>query len=87
MDGARRGGGLSPPSTSVENYAKLITNLFYLFILVFILLLFLVTTMLNFLGRVIHHWKGVFKTFPTAYYKPSDSKKSTDKSKKKIAFV
>jgi len=25
---------------------------------------------LNFLGCVIHHWKGVFKTFPKVYYKP-----------------
>jgi hypothetical protein len=30
----------------------------------------LAIAMLQILGHVIHHWKGVFKTFPTVYYKP-----------------
>jgi len=36
--------------------------------------IFFATTILTILGRVIHHWKGVFKTFPTVYYKPPNSK-------------
>jgi hypothetical protein len=26
-----------------------------------------------FLGREIHCWEDIFKTFPTVYYKPQDS--------------
>ena len=40
MDGAWRGGGLSPPSTSVENYAKSITNFLFIYFSFYFIIVF-----------------------------------------------
>jgi hypothetical protein len=62
--GAKGVWGAQPPLTTIaENYAKTTTNFLCRF----------ATTMLNFLGHVINHWKGVFKTILTVYYKPPNS--------------
>jgi hypothetical protein len=65
------GGGAKLSLPSVENYAKMTTYFSFAFCDYNVI----------FLGCVMHHWKGVFKTFPTVYYKPPNSKISTGKTK------
>jgi hypothetical protein len=57
-------GGLSSPDINRKKIAKRLQIFIFIF----------ATTFLIFLGRVTHHLKGVFKTFPTVYYMPPNSK-------------
>ena len=77
MGGAKGGWGTQPPVTSVENYVKTTTYFSFSFC----------EYNVNILGRVIHHWKGVLKTFPTVYYKPLDSKNFNWENQRKFVVV
>jgi hypothetical protein len=59
----RSQGDSAPPDISKKTMPKRLHNFLFSFV-----------TILSILGRVIHHWKGVFKTFPTVYYKPPNFK-------------
>ena len=60
--GGARGGSMPPPLTSlVVNYAKTTVEFYFIF------KFHSTTAKLKIWGRVIHHWKGVFKTCSTLY--------------------